>query len=78
MSDKVEEADKTEKDKGKNEMEEDEFVDAKDEASITSNTNKTQQAAGDSQHGTATVAVPHPFEKEGGQEVAAAPGHGDG
>ena len=78
MSDKEEEAGKTKKDKGKNEMEEDEFLDAKDETSITSNTSKTQQAAGDSQHGTAKVAVPHPFEKEGGQEVTAAPGHGDG
>ena len=78
MSDEVEEAGKTKKDKGKNEMEEDEFLDAKEEASITSNTSKTQQAAGDSQHGTAKVAVPHPFEKEGGQEVTAAPGHGDG
>ena len=54
------------------------FVDAKEDGSITSITSKTRHAAGDSQHGTATDAVPHPITKEGGQGVIAAPGHGDG
>ena len=40
--------------------EEEEFKDAKETGSITSNTSKTQWAAVDSQAGTATSAVPHP------------------
>ena len=53
------------------------FVDAKEDGSITSITNKTQHTAGDSQRGTAKDAAPHPIMKEGGQEVTAVPGHGD-
>jgi len=41
-------------------------------------TSKTRNTAEDSQKGTAKDAGPHPITKEGGQEVAAAPGHGDG
>ena len=60
------------------------FVDAKDDESVDSltkkikKTSKTRNTAGDSQKGAAKDAGPHPITKEGGQEVAAAPGHGDG
>ena len=54
-----------------------EFKDAKETGSITSNTSKTQWAAEDSRVGTATSAVPHPQVGEGGHHVPAAVGHGD-
>ena len=57
---------------------EDEFKDAKETGSITSGTSKTQWAAEDSQAGTAMSAVPQPPEGEGGHQVHAAVGHGDG
>ena len=78
VSDEEEKAGKTGLDTEEDKVEEEDFVDAKEECSITSSTSKTQHAAGGSQHGTAKDAVPHPIEKEGGQEVAAASGHGDG
>ena len=59
-------------------------VDDKDEDAVDSKTikyrktSKTRRTAVDSQKGAAKDAVPHPITKEGGQEVAAAPGHGDG
>ena len=56
----------------------DEFKDAKETKSITSNTSKTQWAAEDSQAGTATSAVPRPQAGEGGHQVPAAVEHGDG
>ena len=54
------------------------FEDAKETGSITSNTSKTQRAAEDSQAGTAMSAFPQPPEGEGGHQVHAAVGHGDG
>ena len=57
---------------------EDTFEDARDTASITSLTSKTQHAALDSHDGKVTSAFPHPPEGEGGQQVNAAAGHGDG
>ena len=57
---------------------EEEFKDANQTGSITSNASKTQWAAVDSQAGTATSAVPHPQAGEGGHHVPAAVGHGDG
>ena len=54
------------------------FEDARDTGSITSLTSKTQHAALDSQAGKSMKAFPHPLEGEGGQEVHAAFGHGDG
>ena len=78
VSDEEGKAGKTGMDKDEDEVDEDDFLDAKEECSITSNTSKTQHAAVDSQHGTAKYAVPHPIEKEGGQKVAASSGHGDG
>ena len=73
-----EKAGKAGKDKNGAEEVEEVFLDAKEDGSITSITSKTQHTAGDSQHGTAKDAVPHPITKEGGQGVTAAPGHGDG
>ena len=55
-----------------------EFKDAKEMESITSNTSKTQWAAEDSQAGMAMSAFPQPPEGEGGHQVHAAVGHGDG
>ena len=78
------EAGKTETEKNGAEEDNEMFVDAKDDESIDSmtneikTTNKTQRTASNSQHGAAKDAVPHPVTKEGGQEVTAAPGHGDG
>ena len=57
---------------------EDEFKDAKETGSITSNTSKPQWAAEDSLAGTATSAVTHPQAGEGRHHVPAAVGHGDG
>ena len=73
-----EKAGKAGKDKNGAEEVEEVFLDAKEDGSFTSITSKTQHTAGDSQHGTAKDAVPHPTTKEGGQGVTAAPGHGDG
>ena len=64
-------AGETGKDKEKDEVEEEEFLDAKEDGSVASNASKTQHAAGDSQHGTAEDTVPHPIMKEGGQEFTA-------
>ena len=58
--------------------EEENVVDAKETGSITINTSKTQRAAEDSQAGTAASAVPQPPAREGGHQVHAAVGHGDG
>ena len=73
-----------EKEEDKAGTEEEVFADAKEDESVVSmtseikKTSKTQRAAGDSQKGAAEDAVPRPITKEGGQEVVAASGHGDG
>ena len=59
-------------------VEEEEFQDAKETGSVASKTSKTQEAAGNSQLGEATNAVPKPPTGEGGQDFPAAIGHGDG
>ena len=69
---------KKEDTRGDEEEKEETFEDARDTGSITSLTSKTQHATLDSQAGKATSAFPHPQEGEGGQEVQAACGHGDG
>ena len=57
---------------------EDTFEDARETASITSLTSKTQHAALDSHKGKAASAFPQPPGGEGGQQVNAAAGRGDG
>ena len=57
---------------------EEKFEDTRDTGSITSLTSKTQHAALDSRAGKATNAFPHPPGGEGGQQVDAAVGHGNG
>ena len=49
-----------------------------EEENELSSISKTQDAAADSQTGAAKIAAPHPQSEEGGQEVAALSGHGDG
>ena len=77
-------ANKTGKVEEKEESDNGMFEDARDDESVDSltknikQTSKTRNTAEDSQKGTAKDAGPHPITKEGGQEVAAAPGHGDG
>ena len=58
--------------------EEDRFEDAKETGFINSNTSKTQGAAEDSQAGAAKSVGPQPPVGEGGHQVYATAGHGNG
>ena len=68
----MEEATKPSGDKVAEVGEEEEFQDARDEGSITGKTSNTQDAAEDTQHGTAMHDAPHPPGGEGGQGAPAA------
>ena len=75
----VEELRRKKEGSGTEETEEEEnFEDTKENGSITSNSSKTQLAAEDSQAGRVTSALPQPPEGEGGHQLYAAVGHGDG
>ena len=79
FQDKVEELRREKEGAGVEEAEKEEKIeDARETGSITSHISKTQHAAVDSQAGKAMNAFPQPPEGEGGQQIHAAVGHGDG